>query len=64
MNNITRIGVDLAKNSFSIGAVDVNDKIVLERALKRKELLEFFANTTPCVVAMEAGSGAHHWARE
>jgi transposase len=64
MNNITRIGIDLAKNSFSICAVDSNDKIVLERDLKRKELLEFFANTNSCIVAMEAGSGAHHWARE
>lgn len=62
--NITRIGIDLAKNSFSICAVDANDKIVLERDLKRKDLLEFFANTKPCSVAMEAGSGAHHWARE
>ena len=64
MNNFTRIGVDLAKNTFSICAVDANDKIVLERNLKRKELLEFFANTIACTVAMEAGSGAHHWARE
>lgn len=61
--NITRIGIDLAKNTFSICAVDVNDKIVVERTLKRKELLEYFANTNACIVAMEAGSGAHYWAR-
>ena len=29
--NIKRIGIDLAKNSFSLCAVDENDKIVLER---------------------------------
>lgn len=62
--NIKRIGIDLAKNSFSICAVDVNDKIVLERNLKRKELLAFFSTISPCLVAMEAGSGAHHWSRE
>lgn len=61
--NITRIGIDLAKNTFSICGVDVNDKIVVERTLKRKALLEFFANTKACLVAMEAGSGAHYWAR-
>ena len=64
MTNFTRIGIDLAKNTFSICAVDSNDKIVLERSLKRKDLLNFFVNITPCMVAMEAGSGAHHWARE
>ena len=62
--NITRIGIDLAKNTFSICGVDNHDKIVVERTLKRKELLGFFANTLPCFVAMEVGSGAHHWARE
>jgi transposase len=61
--NITRIGIDLAKNSFSVCGVDVHEKIVLERTLKRKDLLNFFSNTMPCLVAMEAGSGAHHWAR-
>jgi len=32
MNYIVRIGVDLAKNVFSLCGVDSNDKIVLERA--------------------------------
>jgi len=66
MTNFTRIGIgiDLAKNTFSICAVDLNDKIVLERSLKRKDLLKFFVNIASCLVAMEAGSGAHHWARE
>ncbi len=64
MNNITRIGIDLAKNTFSICAVDANDKIVLERSLKRKELLPFLANIPACLIAMEAGSGAHNWSRE
>lgn len=62
--NIKRIGIDLAKNSFSICAFDENDKIVLERTLKRKDLLAFFSGINPCIVAMESGSGAHHWSRE
>ena len=53
-----RVGIDLAKNSFSVCAVDEHDKIVLEQTLKRKELLAFFNNLTSCMVAMEAGSGA------
>ena len=64
MNTITRIGIDLAKNTFSICGVDTHGKIVLERTLKRKELLDCLANIPPCRVAMEAGSGAHYWSRE
>lgn len=62
--SIIRIGIDLSKNVFAVCGVDDHEKIVLERSLKRKELLNFFANLPPCIVAMEAGSGAHHWARE
>jgi len=64
MNTITRIGIDLAKNVFSLCGVDPNDKIVLERTLKRKDLLSFLANLPACTVAMEACSGAHHWSRQ
>jgi len=62
--NITRVGIDLAKNSFSICAVDERGTIVMERTLRRGELLSCLANIPPSIVAMEAGSGAHHWARE
>ena len=64
MNNITRIGLDLAKHSFALSGVDSHENIVLERTLKRHELLGFFANLPHCIVAMEAGTGAHHWARQ
>lgn len=30
----------------------------------RAKLLEFIANLCPCLIGMEACSGAHHWARE
>jgi transposase len=62
--NIIRFGIDLAKNSFAICGIDEHEKIVFRKVLKRARLLEFFANTPPALVAMEAGSGAHHWARE
>ncbi len=64
MNNIIRFGIDLAKNSFAICGVDENGKIQLRKTLKRKQLLEFFTNRPTALIAMEAGSGAHHWARE
>lgn len=64
MNPIIRVGIDLAKNTYSLCGVDSAERIVLEQTLKRAELLRFFANLAPCNVAMEAGSGAHYWARE
>jgi len=60
---IIRIGIDLAKNSFALCGVDEHEKIVLEKTVKRPALLDIFVNLPPCLVAMEAGSGAHHWAR-
>lgn len=62
--SIIRIGIDLAKNSFSLCGVDEHEHIIFEKTVKRDALLDLFVNLTPCVVAMEAGSGAHHWARE
>ena len=60
---IIRIGIDLSKNTFSLCGVDEREQIVLEKTVKRAKLLEVLSNLPPCMVAMEAGSGAHHWAR-
>ena len=58
-----RIGLDLAKNVFSLHGVDANGKVVLRRTVSRAKLVEVLANTPPCLIGMEACSGAHHWAR-
>jgi len=61
---IVRIGVDLAKNVFALHGIDEHGKTVLARTVRRNQLLETLAAVPPCVVAMEACSGAHHWARQ
>lgn len=61
---LVRIGIDLAKNVFEVYGVDEREKTVLRKTLRRDEVARFFANLTPCVVAMEACSGAHYWARK
>jgi transposase len=61
---VTRVGLDLAKNAFQVHAVDARSEIVVARKLTRGRLVAFFAELPPCVVAMEACSSAHHWARE
>lgn len=44
--------------SWSLSVVRV------KRRLRRQDLLAFFGQLAPCLVAMEACSSAHHWARE
>lgn len=62
---IIAIGVDLAKNVFAVHGVDETGKAVLiEPSVRRDALLELIAKQPPCVIGMEACSGAHHWARQ
>ena len=61
---IIYLGIDLAKNVFAVHGVDEFGKGVLVRPnVRRDQLLELVATLPPCVVGMEACSGAHHWAR-
>jgi transposase len=64
MKDVATIGVDLAKNIFQIYGTDCKGRRVLEKRVKRDNLLNFFVNLKPCIVGMEACGGSHHWARE
>jgi transposase len=62
---IITLGIDLAKNVFAVHGVDESGKAVLVRpSVRRDQLLELVATLPPCVIGMEACSGAHHWARQ
>lgn len=64
MNNISVIGLDLAKNVLQLHGVDNDGKVVLCKQLKRSAVLRYFAKLPPCLIGLEASSGAHYWARE
>ncbi|WP_028657405.1 IS110 family transposase [Novosphingobium sp. B-7] len=64
MSQVTTIGLDIAKNVFHAHGADERGAAVFSRKLSRARLLDFFARQPACLVAMEACSGAHHWARE
>lgn len=64
MEEISIIGLDLAKQVFQLHAADARGRCVIRKQLKRCEVLAFFARLAPCVVAMEACGTAHYWARE
>lgn len=61
--NITRIGLDLAKNVFQVHAIDHKGHCLFSRALKREKMMAFFQNLPPCQIGMEACASAHFWAR-
>jgi transposase len=49
---------------FQVHGADGTGRAILRKKLRRAQVLEFFGQLAPCVVAMEACSGAHFWARE
>lgn len=63
MEQITTVGIDLAKNVFSLHGVDALGKTVLRRTVRRDRLAETVAALSPCLIGMEACSGAHEWGR-
>ncbi len=64
MQEVTTIGLDLAKNVFQVHGVDASGATVIRRQLKRSQVLPFFRKLRPCLVGVEACATAHHWARE
>src|SRR6476469_10791101 len=63
MEEVTTVGIDLAKNGFSLHGVDEAGKTVLRRTVRRERLIETVAALSPCLIGMEACSGAHEWGR-
>jgi transposase len=64
MEEITTIGLDIAKLVFQVHAVSASGTVVVRRQLKRRYVVQFFAGLKPCLVGIEACATAHHWGRE
>ena len=59
------VGVDLAKRVIQVHAVNAIGRMVSGRALARDKFIEWCVMLPAgCIVAMEASSIAHHWARK
>lgn len=63
MNAVSTLGIDLAKNTFSVHGVDAQGVVTVRRTVPRGKLAELVARLPPCLIGMEACSGAHEWAR-
>jgi transposase len=57
------LGIDLAKQSFQLHGVDESGKTVLRKKLSRNKLSQFIVQLPPCLIGVEACSGANHWVR-
>src|ERR1700676_738134 len=64
LSSVTVVGLDIAKNAFQVHGVDAEGALVVAKAVRRGQLLSFFASLPPCLVGIEACSSAHHWARQ
>ena len=61
--NTTTVGVDLAKTIFAVCVMDGQGRVLRHLQLRREALAAWLAQVPAgTVVAMEACSGAHHWA--
>lgn len=63
MDNVTTVGIDLAKNVFSVHGVDERGVVRVRKTVSRAKLMELVAQLPVCLIGLEACSGAHEWAR-
>jgi transposase len=61
--DISVVGIDIAKRVFHLVGMDDRGKIVLRQRCSRGEVLPLMANLGPVTIGMEACGGAHYWAR-
>jgi transposase len=62
---IVTMGIDLAKSIFALHGVGKSGLAELVRPdVRRSKLKELVASLPPCLIGIEACSGAHYWARE
>ena len=63
MEEVSTIGLDLAKHVFQAHGASASGAVVFRKRLRREQVLAFLAGQPRCLVAMEACASAHHWGR-
>jgi transposase len=64
MDEISTIGLDIAKHVFQVHGVDGSGAVAIRRRLRRSEVLKFFKELRPCIVGLEACGSGSYWARQ
>src|SRR5450759_928145 len=55
--------MDTSKHFFQLHGVNADEKVVLRKKLRRKEMVAFFKALAPTVIGIEACGASHYWAR-
>nr|CAD6437956.1 IS110 family transposase [Rhizobium sp. Q54] len=63
MANVAVLGIDIAKNVFQLHGVDADGQVALRRRVMRDQLLQVTKAIPPCLIGIEACTGAFHWQR-
>ena len=63
MDEVSIIGLDLAKRVFQAHGACSKGGTVFRKKLSRSQVLTFLAQQPRCIVAMEACGSAHFWGR-
>ncbi|ODT65383.1 MAG: IS110 family transposase [Pelagibacterium sp. SCN 63-23] len=64
LGTVATVGLDLAKHVFQVHAIDATGRVIMTRALRRKDVLAFFERLPSCLIGVEACGSAYHWARQ
>jgi transposase len=60
---VSTVGLDPARTVFQVHAVDAAGAVVVRRQVRQARMLLVFLRPAPCLIGMEACTGAHHRAR-
>jgi hypothetical protein len=50
MDEVSTIGLDIAKSAFQVHGVDVTGAVVIRKRVGRAKVLEYFGELPPCLV--------------
>jgi len=64
MDEVSTIGLDIAKSVFQIHGISGDGTVVIRKRVTRAKVLEFFSVLPPCLIGIEACPTAHHWSRQ
>ena len=60
MEQVTTVGLDLAKNVFQVHGVGAAGQVLVRKQLRRRDVRRFFAGLSPCLVGIEACATSHY----
>jgi transposase len=64
MEEVSTVGLDIAKSVFQVHCVSSGSTVIVRRQLKRRQVVAFFSSLKPCLIGIEACATGHYWARE